>query len=316
MNKLLVAIPALNEENTISNVILAVPGIEGIDAVEVLVVDDGSGDNTFEKAVEAGAKVLRHQRNLGLGKAFGTALEYARQNGFTHFVTLDADGQFNPAHIPLLLEPILKGNAQFVTASRFIDPDITPDMPRIKRMGNRLVAGLVGKLSGIKLCDATCGFRAYGPEAIEKISSFNRFTYTHEVIIDLAAKGIVVHEIPLEIQGRREYGRSRIAGNLSRYALLSLAAMYSVAHDHYPGRFFGIPALIITLIGLAGEIFVFIHWLMTGMVTPYKGVALAGLFLVTFGILLFLFASLADTASHNRKLIESVISEQTRKNRK
>ncbi|MCK4806484.1 MAG: glycosyltransferase family 2 protein, partial [Candidatus Aegiribacteria sp.] len=278
-------------------------------------VDDGSTDGTVSAARSAGAEVISHGRNLGLGQTFRTALRYARDGGYHILVTIDSDGQFNPEHIPLLIKPIMDEKADFVTASRFVDPELIPDMPRLKIWGNRRVAKLVGKLSGINIKDATCGFRAYGPAALERLSSFSRFTYTQEVIIDLASKGLTIFEVPVRILGERPVGSSRIASSLWRYAILSLAAMYSISHDHQPWKFYGTPALILLILGIAADLFVLIRWIITGSISPFTAIGLGGLFLITFGVLLFLFASLADTASHNRHLIETVISENVRKNR-
>jgi glycosyltransferase involved in cell wall biosynthesis len=314
--RILIAIPALNEASTVGSVIRGIPqAFPGLRPPVVLVVDDGSTDGTAEAAAAAGAIVLRHGRNLGLGEAFRTALRYARKNGFHLMATMDADGQFDPSDLPLLVGPAAAGSADLVTASRFLDRALTPDMPWIKAWGNRRVARLVSSLSGLEIKDATCGFRVYGPAALEKLSSFSRFTYTQEVIIDLASKGLKVEEIPVKVLGRRPVGKSRIAGNLWRYTILSIAAMYSAAHDYRPWRFYGTPAVALLTIGLAGDTFVFIHWLLTHRVTPFAGVAIAGLFLITFSALLFLFASLADTASHQRHLVEDLISRDVVRDR-
>ena len=314
--RILIALPAFNEEATAAAVIDGIPdSISVACKPDVLLVDDGSTDDTAEIARQAGAIVISHGRNLGLGETFRTALSYARENGYHILVTIDADGQFNPEHISALVEPVIKNRADLVTASRFSDIELIPKMPKLKIWGNRRVARLVSKLSGIQIKDATCGFRVYGPAALEKLSSFSRFTYTQEVIIDLASKGLSILEVPVKVLGERPVGSSRIASSIWRYAILSLAAMYSIAHDHRPWKFYGTPAVILMILGLAGDMFVLARWLITGRVTPFAGVAIGGLFLITFSVLLLLFASLADTASHNRHLLESVISENVRKNR-
>mgnify|MGYP002394912205 CR=1 FL=1 len=317
MRKLLVALPALNEDATVASVVNGVPReLPGADRVDVMVVDDGSVDNTAAAARSAGAEVLRHGRNLGLGEAFRSALHYARERGYRWMVTLDADGQFSAEDIPLVAAPVLKGEADLSTASRFADPNLTPQgLGRVKRWGNARVAKLVSSLSGVSLADATCGFRAYGPRAIERLSTFSRFTYTQEVLIDLASKGMRIREVPVEVLAQRPAGVSRISGNLWRYAALSLAAMYSVSHDHRPWRFYGIPALIMIVLGSLVEILIFGRWLAVGLVTPYKGAAIAGLFLITFGAIFGLFASLADTSSHNRRLSEGIMADRVRRRR-
>jgi len=316
MKRVLVALPALNEEATVAAVINGIPHeLPGAGKPDVLVVDDGSKDGTADAAIRAGATVISHGRNLGLGETFRTALRFARRKGYHYLVTMDSDGQFDPSQIPTLLAPAMNDEADLVTASRFADPALLPDMPGMKRWGNRRVARLVSRLSGVPIKDATCGYRVYGPRALERLSSFSRFTYTQEVLIDLAGKGLTILEVPVKVLGTRPVGTSRIAGNLWRYAVLSLAAMYSTAHDHRPWKYYGIPAVVLMLLGLGADGFVFVRWLFTGNVTPFAGVAIAGFFMMTFAVLLVLFASLADTASHNRHLIEEVIAQNVRRSR-
>jgi glycosyltransferase involved in cell wall biosynthesis len=317
MIKMLVAVPALNEEATIADVVSRIPDtIAGVDSVDILVVDDGSTDRTAELAIGAGAEVTSHGRNLGLGDAFRSALEHARRGGYRYLVTLDADGQFNPADIPTLAAPVITGKADFTSASRFLCPEYTPEMSRIKKRGNRIVAGIVSRLSGVEIKDATCGFRAYGPNALEMLSSFSRFTYTQEVIIDLAGKGMKIEEVPLRILGERPEGKSRISSNLWRYAFLSLAAMYSSAQGHYPWRFYGRPALLLIVPGFICDLAILLRWLIIGRITPYAGIAIGGLFVITFGILMLLFASVANISTNSRKLIERSIAEDVRRIRR
>jgi len=310
-----VAIPALNEAETLPWVLSGVPGeLSGI-PVDILVVDDGSSDDTAAVALKAGARVVSHGRNMGLGQAFRTMLSAAREGGYFFMATLDADGQFDPAYLSALAAPVLENECDFSTASRFADPGLVPNMPRLKKWGNRRVARLVSRLGGIRIMDATCGYRFYGPRALERVACLSRFTYTQEVIIDLVMKGMRVREVPLPILGERASGKSRIAGNLWRYALLSIEAMYSVAHGHTPWKIYGAPALVLISLGAVMGLFVLIHWLSTGAVTPYAGLGIGGLFLITFGILMLLFASVADIGSSNRKLLEELIESETRKKR-
>ena len=310
---LLVAIPALNEEATLKGVISGIPHEIQSNPVKVLVVDDGSSDSTAELALSAGASVVSHGRNMGLGTVFRTMLSYAREHGFQAMATIDADGQFNPCDLEKLMEPVLSGKADFSTASRFLDRSLTPEMPALKKWGNARVARLVSDLSGAAVKDATCGFRAYGPRALERVSCFSRFTYTQEVLIDLARKGMRIAEVPLAIRGEREHGKSRIASSLWRYALLSAEAMYSVAHGHSPWRFYGRPAFTLIALGLAMDILVLVRWIVVGRITPYTAFGIGGLFLITFGILLVLFASIADISSANRKMLEEVTAIETRR---
>lgn len=315
--RVLVAIPAYNEEKTVGTVVSGVPrAFPGVSCVDMLVVDDGSSDGTAAMARAAGARVCRHPGNRGLGAVFRTALAEAREGGYDVLATIDGDGQFDPAGIGDLLAPILAGCADMVTCSRFLPGSEGGRAPWIRRIGNRWVSRIVNSLTGAGIHDATCGFRAYGPSALEQLSSFSRFTYTQETLIDMAWKRMKIAEVPLPVRGTREHGRSSISGNIARYAALSLGAIYSASHDHMPWRFYGLPGLCMTAAGLASETFVFVRWLSMGMVSPYKGLAIAGLFLVVIGILLTIMASLADSSSHARHLLEEQTAERVRARRR
>src|SRR5438067_4832887 len=138
--KLVVTIPALNEENTIAQVIKGVPrNIPGITEVEVIVMNDGSTDRTAQIAERAGALVINLVGRPGLGQVFRTGLERAMRRAADIIVNIDADMQFNPADIRKLVMPLLEDRADFVTCTRFADPKHRPQMPTVKYYGNRMV---------------------------------------------------------------------------------------------------------------------------------------------------------------------------------
>ena len=145
--KLLVALPCYNEAEKIQKVIQESPSsFEGIDERRILVVDDGSADETASLAHEAGAVVIRHKVNKGLGQTFRDAVEYAVVHGFDIMVNMDGDGQFNSQNIADLIAPILHNEADFVTGSRFMTGRELPHMPPIKRWGNDRMTNLISRL--------------------------------------------------------------------------------------------------------------------------------------------------------------------------
>src|SRR5688572_6054479 len=175
--RLLVGVPCLNEAATIGAVLDAVPTrIDGVDDVVKLVVDDGSTDGTAREAVSHGAVVVSHGVNRGVGVAFQSMLRYAVENGFDALVSIDADGQFDAADIPRLVAPILERRADMVTGSRFVDRSFIPaTMPTMKRWGNDRMANLISALTGRRFHDVSCGYRAYGREALLNLNLHGRF---------------------------------------------------------------------------------------------------------------------------------------------
>ncbi|MFH2105268.1 MAG: glycosyltransferase family 2 protein, partial [Parcubacteria group bacterium] len=133
--KLVVIIPAYNEAKTIATVINKIPrDLAGVDRVEVVVINDGSTDQTAKLAQEVGAVVVSLKQNQGVGGAFSAGMKAALKRKAGVIVNIDADGQFNPQDIPKLVSPILQGEADFVTCSRFKDKELVPTMPALKKL--------------------------------------------------------------------------------------------------------------------------------------------------------------------------------------
>ncbi len=293
--KLIVQIPAFNEEKNIGRVIKDIPRkIEGIKEVKVLVMDDGSNDNTSLAAKQAGADyIFKSKQNRGLGNNFKSGIEKALRFGADIIVNIDADGQFNPKDIPKLIKPILDEEADMVTASRFINPEMTKNMPWIKKWGNKRFTKLISRITGQKFTDTQCGFRAYSKEAALHLNLKGTFTYTQEVFIDLVEKGVKVKEIPVEVIYSKER-KSHISGNLRRYGFRSLAIIGRASRDSRPLTFFGMPGVIVSLLGFAGGLFSFIYWLSYHMTTPVRTLFSVSVFFMIFGASLMILALLAD----------------------
>jgi glycosyltransferase involved in cell wall biosynthesis len=311
-NKLLVYIPALNEESHIDHVIRQIPkSIEGIHSVDCLVVDDGSSDNTAAVAVSAGAHVVSHGRNQGVGMAFQSAVQYAWENDYDLLVGIDADGQFDPAEIPMLIQPLLDNRADMVVGNRFTQgrPEY---MPPIKFRGNKMVAALVSSISGQKFQDVSCGFRAYNREALLRLNVFEKFTYTHESILSLVYQGLRVMEMPISIRYFPER-KSRVAGSISNYASKTSKIILRVLLDYRPLRVFGMLGSIFFIIGLAFEIFLFAFYMINGSFTPYKSAGFIGLGFIIFGMLIFLVALIAEMINRLRQSQDRLMVELKRR---
>jgi len=310
--KLLVYVPALNEEKHIAEVIGQIPlAIKGISQVDCLVVDDGSTDRTAQAARSAGAQVVSHNRNQGVGMAFQSAVQYAWEHEYDLLVGIDADGQFDPAEIPMLIQPLLDNRADMLVGNRFTRgrPQY---MPAIKFHGNRMIAALVSSISGQKFQDVSCGFRAYNREALLRLNVFEKFTYTHESILSLVYQGLRVIEMPIAIRYYPDR-KSRVAGSISNYASKTSKIILRVLLDYRPLRVFGTLGTIFFLIGLAFEIFLFVFYLINGSFTPYKSAGFIGLGFIIFGMLIFLIALIAEMINRLRQSQDRLMIELKRR---
>lgn len=307
--KLVVTIPALNEEKTIAEVIKGVPrNIPGITETEIIVVNDGSTDRTAEIAEKAGATVINVTGRPGLGTIFRTGMERAMRRGADIIVNIDGDGQFNPADIAKLVEPLLRDDADFVTCTRFADPRLRPDMPAVKYYGNRLVTRIINWVcGGTRFTDVSCGFRAFNRDAAYRLTLFGRFTYTQECFIDLFSKGLRIAEVPLKVRGVRQHGKSRVASSIWKYALSSLPIILRAMRDIQPLKFFGAIALTFFIPGLLMGLFVTGWYLYRTRTTPFTSLITISGVLITISVIMGVLALLADMLGRTRRINEELL---------
>jgi len=297
--KLIIYIPAYNEEENIQRVLAALPTkLEGIGEVATLVVDDGSTDRTVELAKAAGAAIIKHYKNRGVGAAFRSSVQYALENNADILVSIDADGQFAPGEIPALIKPILDGETNMVIGNRFHNGKPV-DMPGIKFWGNKQVTSIIGSITGQKFTDVSCGFRAYDREALLRLNVFGDFTYTHESILSLVYQGLRVVEMPVTV--RYDANRkSKVAGSISNYAWQTSKIMLRVLLNYRPLRVFGTTGIILIGVGALFELFLFIFYAVAGSFTPYKAAGFIGLGFILFGMLVLLIALISDMLNRLR----------------
>lgn len=313
--KLVVTIPAQNEEKTIGLVVRGVPrDIPGISEIEVIVMDDGSTDNTAREAREAGAIVVTIHGRPGLGKVFKTGQDRAMRRGADIIVNIDGDGQFNSGDIPKLVQPILDDEADFVTCSRFKDPSLWPTMPRVKFWGNGVVTRMINWVcGGTNFSDVSCGFRAFSREASYRLTLFGRYTYTQETFIDLFSKGIRIMEVPLAVRGVREHGKSRVAGSVLKYATNSLPIIVRAMRDIQPLKFFGGIALFFLIPGVLCFGTVIARYLYTFMyeskpkTDPVTSLLTVGGVMITLSVVMYVLALLADMMGRHRRISEELL---------
>jgi glycosyltransferase involved in cell wall biosynthesis len=290
MSRLVVIIPAFDEEQSIANVIKNVPpSIKGIDEIKIVVIDDGSTDSTAEVAKVNGVEVISHPHNLGLGVTFRRGISRALELDADVIVNIDADGQFNPQDIPLIVAPVIEGKAEFVTASRFMSKDPDFKLSILKRMGNRMMSWIISGIVGKKYFDVSCGFRAYSRKAALRMNLFGKFTYTQETFIDLAYKDIPIVEVPVKVRSKREFGKSKISSNLFKYGFQTMKIIIMAFRDYKPFKLMGIISLVFAVFGVAVGGFFLVHYIRAGEFRPHTWAGfLSGTFLAL--ALLFLIA--------------------------
>ncbi|MEI7891322.1 MAG: DPM/DPG synthase family glycosyltransferase [bacterium] len=305
--KLIVNLPAFNEEEKIAQTINRIPRkIEGIDEVLVQVIDDGSRDNTAKIAKEAGADfVFSHEVNRGIGVTFRTATEKALANGADIMVNIDADGQFNPDDISKIIAPILSGEVDMTSADRFGIKE-AKNMPKAKYYLNRFAAWIIGGFMNYPIKDLTCGFRGYNRETLLRLNLPGAFTYTQEVIIDALGKNLKIRWIPVEVtyfEGRK----SRVVRSIYRYVNNSAKIILKAVRDVRPMKFFGIPGLFLMIISLGVFAYFIFLYSQDFKISPYRNYLIFSITSFLIGLQFLVFALIADMIKSNRKLTEDLM---------
>ena len=206
-----VVIPAYNEELAIGGVLERIPREAGALAVDTLVVDDGSTDRTSEVAAAHGAFVARLARNCGQGTALRVGYQLARELGGRYIVTLDADGQWSPAEIPAVLEPLVTGEADFVLGSRVLGRAETDDS--FRKAGVHVFAALVRLLTGVRVTDTSSGLRAMRAEVTAAVRQEQAQYQASELLIGAICRGYRVTERPV-VMHKRAAGESKKGNNV------------------------------------------------------------------------------------------------------
>ncbi len=306
--RLIINIPAFNEEAVIGKTILNIPRhYAGIDEVLIQVVDDGSRDQTASVAREAGADfVLLHGINRKLGVMFATASENALKAGADIMVNIDADGQFDAQEIQLLINPILEKRADMVVGDRFSQSS-AHNIPWIKDFFNRLGASMVGSFLNVKTNDLTCGFRAHSRETLLRLNAPTGFTYTQETIIDAIGKNLRVVWVPIHVTYFADR-KSKIVKSVSSFVGNSARIILKAVRDVRPMKFFGVPAFVLIVLAFIGFALFLIQYFASGLkVTPYLNYLLISSVTFIIGIQLLIFAFIADMIKSSRMLTEDLM---------
>ena len=285
--RVLAIIPAYNEAQHIASVVEKTRA----QGLEVLVLDDGSTDGTAKAALDAGAQVVSNRHNLGLGRTIRRAYEEALARGAQVVVQLDADGQYDPAEIPLLLAPIESGQAEMVLGARL--GKLEYKMPWSKRAGNRAFSAVLRALTGAQVFDGQTGFRAIHRDVLEKCLPINTFSYTQEMIIRAAKEGFVIRSVDVHFYPRYDE-HSRLFRNPLSFAVRAWWIIIRTWRDYHPFRFFVWPGAFFLLLSLFFGVEAVRYYIETGLITGRVGTLITAGVLFLFGIQLVFTGMLAD----------------------
>jgi glycosyltransferase involved in cell wall biosynthesis len=302
--KLVIQIPCYNEEPYLENTLRDIPRrIPGVDTIELVVVDDGSTDETASVARRAGVHhLVRFRNRKGLARAFMAGLDASLKAGADIIVNTDADNQYCGADIPQLIAPILSGEADMVIGDRTIDKLL--HVSTLKRFLQRWGSWAVRRISGTDIPDCTSGFRAYNREAALHTNIVSQFTYTLESIIQGGKKDIAIAHVP--VRTNKETRESRLFSSLWEYVKRSMSTMiriYTMYEALKVFIFFGAIGLFAG--GILSVRFLYFYFTSGGR-GHLQSLIFAAVFMIV-GFQIMLIGLVADIISSNRRLVEDAL---------
>jgi glycosyltransferase involved in cell wall biosynthesis len=302
-----VTVPAYNEDATVAQVVEEcrdVLNAAGYDHV-ILVIDDGSTDETADVAADAGATVVSHHTNRGLGNTFRTGLRHAIETGADIIVNIDADGQYHTEDMRDLIRAVEDGAADMALGTRSVFE--LDHMPLGKKVGNRIGSLVTSILSGMWVKDAQSGFRAMTRELALSLNLSGTYTYVQESLIQAAHNGFTIKQVPIDFYAR-ESGDSRLISSLRNYIKNAAVIVIRTYRDYRPMRTFSVIAALFFLIAAVPGYQIGRNFLATGAFN-LEGRALLVVMLVLGGALTLVFGLLADMLKGQRELQEEILYE-------
>jgi len=306
--KLFIQVPCLNEEQTLPLVLESIPThIEGIDEIEVLIIDDGSTDRTVEVARSYGVKhFVHHTRNMGLARSFRDGVEYALAHGADIVVNTDGDNQYPQQRIADLVKPILEGRADIVIGDR--QTQTIAHFSPFKKLMQRFGSWVVNRAAKTELPDAASGFRAYSRYSLYRLNIVTTFSYCMETIIQAGNKRIAITSVPIETNAKTR--ESRLFDSMFEHMLRSGQAILRSYVMYRPWSVFRLLTLLFLVAGLTPYVRYLVLTLQGDEGNHIQSLVLGGALLVGAALALAL-GILSDLAKSNRILLEDQL-ERTR----
>lgn len=307
--KLIVQIPCLNEEHTLPQTVADIPRtIPGVDEVEILIIDDGSSDNTVKVAREIGVDhIIQNKRNMGLARTFRTGLDAALRLGADIIVNTDGDNQYAGWDIPKLVQPILDGTADIVVGDRQTGKiaHFSPLKKSLQQFGSIVVR----RVSGVKIPDAVSGFRAISRDAAFQLNIVSPFSYTTEMIIQAGKKYMKVASVPVETNPKTR--ESRLFSSIPRFIERQVSTIVRMYTMYQPLRTFFYIGTALSVLGLIPIARFLIFYLFGDASGHIQSLILGGV-LVMMGFFAYLVGLVADLINFNRQLIEMNLEKMRR----
>ena len=307
--KLIVQIPCYNEEHTLPATLADIPKeIDGIDEIEILIIDDGSTDGTLRVAEENEVDhILVNRKNLGLARTFRKGLDACLRLGADIIVNTDGDNQYAGGDIPELIQPILAEEAELVVGDR--QTDKLHHFSRGKKILQWFGSGIVSRLSGMDIPDAVSGFRAISREAALKINIVSDFSYTTEMLIQAGKKHIAVTSVPVGTNPKTR--ESRLFKSVPLFIQKQVSTMVRMYAMYQPLRVCFYVGSFFFLIGFIPIVRFLILYLMGEGAGHIQSLVIGGA-LLTLGFVAYLFGIVADVVNFNRQLIEVTLEKVRR----
>lgn len=299
--KLIIQIPCLNEEKTLPQTYHDLPKeIEGIDEIEVLIIDDGSTDNTIAVAKELGINhIIVNKQNMGLARSFRRGIDECLRQGADIIVNTDGDNQYAGWEIPKLIKPVLDGEADIVIGDR--QTDKIAHFSKGKKIMQWFGSGIVRKLAGIWVPDTVSGFRAISRDSAIKLNVVSPFSYTIEMVIQAGKRDLRIVSVPVETNAKTR--QSRLFKSIPTFVTRQVTTIVRMYAMYQPLRVFFFLGMALTLTGLLPIVrFLYFYFMAEG--TGHMQSLILGGVLVLMGFMAFLAGLLADLISFNRQLTE------------
>lgn len=302
--KLIVQIPCYNEEKTLPQTVADIPKrIDGIDEVEILIIDDGSTDETVEVAKKIGVDhIVLNSQNRGLARTFQSGLDACLKLGADIIVNTDGDNQYKGSDIPKLIKPILDGKADIVIGDR--QTDKVPHFSASKKKMQKLGSFVVRTLSGTSIPDAVSGFRAFKRDAAMQMNIVSPFSYTIETVIQAGKKHLAVTSVPIGTNSKTR--ESRLFKSIPNFIERSASTMVRMYTMYQPLRFFFYIGSLLTVIGMIPSVR-FLYYYFTGSGGGHIQSLIFAAIMFILGFQVFMIGIVADVIGFNRKLIEETL---------